>query len=165
MPQLRGSEKTYHVGSLFRTECLTGSGSICWPMLTPWSVQAMDELSEAFLAHPDLGTRSFLDKLRDQLKDVSDDAVRISVDVLAFYLLYPARFTASAKLQRLKTVLAWREWTEPPNLTIVTEAYNEGGIGYPGTFFNTGRPDIFAYFLHLGRLALADPIAVNESTG
>lgn len=165
MPQHPGCEKTYQVGSLFRTRCLTGLGSICWPALAPWSTKAMDELCEAFLAHPDLGNRSFLQKLEDQLRSVSDDALRIAVDVLAFYLLYPVKFTASAKVELLKTVLGWRQWKEPADLTLATQAYDEGGIGYPGIFYNTGRPDIFAYLLQLGKLALADPVAVDESGG
>jgi MoxR-like ATPase len=117
----------------------------------------MEELNQSYLLNPDTGSRSFLEKLHDQLEDVSDDAVRIAVDALAFHLLYPVKFGAAAKLELLQTILGWRPWSVEADLSPVEAAYKEGGIGYPGTFYFTGRPDHFAFLLQLGRLALTSP--------
>jgi hypothetical protein len=157
MARLPQHDKTYEVGGIFRRKCLTGLGSICWPSLRPWTMAAMEELNQSFLLKPDQGERSFLEKLNDQLKNVSDDAVRIAVDALAFHFLYPVKFGASAKLEILKTIMSWRTWSAPADLGFVEAAYLEGGIGYPGTFYFTGRPDHFAYLLQLGRLTLGNP--------
>jgi hypothetical protein len=121
----------------------------------------MEELNQHFLLKPDHSTRSFLEKLHDQLQNVSDDAVRIAVDALAFHLLYPMKFSANAKLEILKTIFSWRPSIES-ELTDVEAAFEEGGIGYPGTFYNTGRPDLFAFLLQLGRLTLANPTKARD---
>src|SRR4051794_12189460 len=108
MARLPGHDKTYTLGHTFRAQCLTGVGSIVWPSLAPWTVDAMEELNQNFLLKPDRSARSFLEKLHDQLQNVSDDAVRIAVDALAFHLLYPMKFGTDAKLEILKTILSWR---------------------------------------------------------
>src|SRR4051812_11583661 len=129
MARLLGHDVTYGLGEAFRAQCLTGEGSLVWPSSKPWTVASVNELWAAFGEHPDASDRSFVDKLKDQLAGSSEQVLQITVDALAFYLLYPDKFWTSAKLDLLNTVLSWRSWDNPPDLTEVTAAYDEGGIG------------------------------------
>ncbi len=62
--------------------------------------------ASAFVENPDLGSRSFMDKLRDQLADAGDDAVLLVAEMLSLLLLPADDWKPDSKRTRVKEVLA-----------------------------------------------------------
>jgi len=51
-------------------------------------------------------------------------------------------------------------------MSTIETAYDAGGIGNPGTFYNTGRPTIFEYFIQfalLVRSQAVDPMDLKHA--
>lgn len=158
-----GNENTYGVADLFRKRCLTGTGSLLWKNAQPWTSATLDTLWSAFFDHPDISpNKSFEQKLHDQLANTPDEVVQVATDAIAFYLLYPTRHRGAKKLALIEDLVSWRTWADEPDLGPLEHAYREGGIGFPGTFYNTGRPWHFALLIRTGQRTILNASVVEN---
>ncbi len=156
MARYPGKDAIYSAADQFRSRCLLNQKSLLWPAEPAWILGNLDRMIQAFVGKPDLSARPFLEKLHDQLEGQAPVIHRIASDVLAFYFLYPAKITAATKLASLREIVGWQIGGNPPALPEVEAAYQASGVGYPGTYYNTGRPWHVAFYLKFARALLAD---------
>ena len=147
-------DAVYHAADVFRNRCLSGGTSLLWANRRAWTDPNLQSLWAFLMEHPDISERSFFEKLRDQLSGAGDDECRIAADILAFYYLFPDRTGAEKKLARIREVVAWKGLFEGLDTSIIEAAYAQKGIGFPGTYYNTGLPWLFAFMIKLGQEAL-----------
>ena len=69
----------------------------------------MGELYRCYNEHPDMGTDTFLVKLRRQIGEASDDAILLSAELLTLHALPLINFTAPKKRARIQEVLGWMQ--------------------------------------------------------
>jgi energy-coupling factor transporter ATP-binding protein EcfA2 len=156
MAHLVNRAATYHAADLFRVDCLDGEGSLLWPTLKPWTLDNLRALRSAILEHLDESSRTFFEKLQDQLSPEPAEASRIAADILGFYYLFPMNIGAQTKASKLRQVISWKGLSDGLDLTSVEAAYTEGGIGKPGLYYNTGIPWLFVFLVQLGIASLED---------
>lgn len=154
MARRPGAELVYRAADLFRDNCLSGKASLLWPTERPWTLDNLQALWTAFVEHPDVSDANFFVKLKDQLEPVSDDVCRVAADILAFYYLFPQRTSAEKKLQHIRDIVAWKSLDAGLDLSSANAAFEEGGISYAGTYYNTGIPWLFAFLIRFGIEAL-----------
>ncbi|MBM4125595.1 MAG: hypothetical protein FJ246_11715, partial [Nitrospira sp.] len=157
MARYPNRDAIYHAAGVFRDRCLSGTGALNWSGTSPWTEGSLTYLWQAFVEHPDISKRTFFEKLKDQLAGANDDVLKVAVDILSFYYLYPDQMTAASKVTRLKEVAGWNGLTGSLDLATVQAAYATSGIGHPGTYYNTGLPWNFSFLIGLGRSLLGQP--------
>jgi 5-methylcytosine-specific restriction protein B len=163
MPE-SGAHAIYATASLFSERAVERGTSLLWPDRDAWTVENIDELLDAFIANPDEGSGTFIEKWHVQLATRSEDVHCVAADALTFYFLFPDNIGADTKLTQLDTVASWKLGTIPER-ALLPDAF--AGIGLPGLHYMTGRPWQIAYFLVFGRGAIAahtdmhDPEAVR----
>jgi hypothetical protein len=164
MARRSGREAVYKAAELFKSKCLSGEGSLLWPQSHAWTKENVAQLWEAFGEHPDESDRKFLQKLNDQLKNVPADVHRVAADILAFYWLFPSDRAASAatKLQSIREVVQWKHLEDGLDLSVVQAAYEQKGIGHPGTHYLTGAPWQFAFLIRFAQEALSSPASLQK---
>jgi 5-methylcytosine-specific restriction enzyme B len=87
-----------------------GSGiSLFDPPRRAWSAETAGELYRRYNEHPDMGTDTFLVKLRRQIGEASDDAILLSAELLTLHALPLTNFTAPKKRARIQEVLDWMQ--------------------------------------------------------
>jgi hypothetical protein len=147
MPE-SGAHAVYAAAALFRDRCLKLGTSLLWPDQTAWTVENIDELLDAFIANPDEGAGTFLEKWRTQLASKPADVHCVAADALTFYFLFPDNISASAKLSQIDTVASWKLGAIQER-ALLPDAFV--GIGLPGLHYMTSRPWQIAYLLTFGR--------------
>ncbi|MBB4910541.1 McrB family protein [Actinophytocola algeriensis] len=95
----------YEAVDLYRRAITVGS-SVFDDSKSVWVPAVFTELDERFVQQPDQGTRSFMQKLEDQLRDASDDAVQLMAELMALHLLVPLNITTGKKRELVQTVLS-----------------------------------------------------------
>ena len=162
MARLPGKDAIYAAANAYRDRCLGRGSSLLWPDRLVWQPENLQALWKAIYENPDEGSRSFLEKLKDQLSQQPPEVHQVMADLAAFYGLFPARIqNAPNKRGLVETIVSWKLASDPPDMSIVEAAFEAGGIGNPGTFYNTGRPTIFEYFIKFAgliRIRSIDPI-------
>lgn len=154
MARLANRKATYRAAELFRDQCLAGRASLLWPSTNPWTLSNLRSLRSAILDHLDTSERKFFDKLKDQLAPESAEVSQIATDLLAFYYLFTISIGAGTKLNNLRRVVSWKKLDEGLNLSVVEDAYSEGGIGTTGQYYNTGIPFLFVFLIQFSIEAL-----------
>jgi hypothetical protein len=128
--------------------CLTGDGSVFSPGRRVWTPENIARLQSAFSDAPDPGGDSFLLKLERQLQNEDPAVIQLAAELLWVLLLFPSSTGAARKMENVDQILSWlpagtqidRSWLAPEFL---------GGIGSPGTAFNTHRPRELAYLIDI----------------
>lgn len=157
MARLANRETIYDAAARFRDECLSGTGALTWRGQSPWRADTLASLRQAFVENPDESDKKFFEKFEGQLSNVDPDTVKVAVDLLALYYLYPGGTGASTKLARLRQVAEWHGLEDQLDLTFVEPAFAAKGIGHPGTYYNTGQPWQIAYLIGLSQDLLRHP--------
>ena len=62
------TENIYQAAKAFNTNCLLRDGSLIFDGAALWRPDLLERIHKAFVATPDEGDRSFIDKFRDQVK-------------------------------------------------------------------------------------------------
>jgi hypothetical protein len=156
MARIVNKDATYRAADLFRDNCLKGHGSLLWPTSHPWALHNLRGLRSAILEHLDESSRTFFEKLKDQLFPEPEDASRVASDILGFYYLFPKNIGAQTKISNLRQVISWKALDRGVDLSPVEAAYAEGGIAKPGLYYNTGIPWLFVFLVQLGIASLED---------
>lgn len=77
------------------------------PSRTVWSPETVDELYRLYNEHLDLGTDTFMVKLRRQMGGASDEAILLVAELLTLHALPLLNFTQPKKRGRIQEVLSW----------------------------------------------------------
>lgn len=151
MARRKGKDAIYRIGAQVRDRCLRDGYSLLWPEDRIWTAENAAALWRAFVEEPDLSDRSFFEKFQDQLSGLPPQCCKLATDLVALYYVYPSKTSAATKLQRVSTVASWFLDFSTANLSALTSAYAEQGIGFPGTYYNTGMPNQLSLYLGFTR--------------
>ena len=163
MARVPGAEPVYETADLFRQRCLREGHSLLWPHERVWTVANISALWDAFIGHPDTGTRSFLEKWHDQLADQPEDVHRVAADSIAFYYLFPSNVGRDIKLANVNSVISWKLQGDQPDLHLLERAYSIK-VGSPGPQYLMGQPSQIAFFLDFARGVLSGPVDPSDPT-
>ena len=140
-----GTRKIYQVAEDFRTKCLLNDGSLLFDQASIWRQDVLEKIHERFVATPDEGDRSFIDKFRDQISQAGKDVIRLAAEILCVYFLFPSNVGGARKRQVVNDVLSWAGDTLP-DAHLVSGAFSNG-IGSGGQGYNTRRPFEIAFLI------------------
>lgn len=159
------TSRIYEAADAFRNNCLLRDGSLLFEQASLWRPELLDSIHEAFVATPDEGDRSFIDKFRDQIKPAGTDVIRLAAELLAVYFLFPSNVGGFRKRQVVNEVLDWSGDNLPEN-HLVSMAF-EHGIGSGGQGYNTRRPFEIAFLIEFAKAWKALPteqqqVAAND---
>lgn len=141
------TSKIYQAADLFRTNCLLGDGSLLFADATVWRRDVLDRIHTAFVATPDEGDRSFIDKFKDQIGQAGQEVVRLAAEILCIYFLFPSNVGGVRKRQVVNEVLRWAGDSLPES-HLLSSAFAHG-IGSGGQGYNTRRPFEIASLIDL----------------
>lgn len=160
------AEAMYQMADLFRDRCLANGRSLLWPSDEVWTPLNISEVVSAF--DEDVKGGSFFEKWCNQLAACSQDAHKVAADVLVLYelILWPgdgAAMKPSTKMSNLETVMSWKLANQPPDMTLLKQAFNVG-CTHPGVFYlGPGRPWQLIFFLEFARAAREHGIDPTDS--
>lgn len=140
---------TEKLGARFRDVALIDQKSILDGRQI-WTREVFDELYDYYVQSPDLGNRSFDEKLADQLENVSSDARQVFAELYLLQLIPERRMRADTKLNRVRSVL---EGCIPP-VDIpdnVQELVNASGVFSGGQGYYRQRYAHLWILVELGR--------------
>ena len=135
----------YEAAQTFHNNCLLRDGSLVFGDAALWKTDLLERLHKAFVATPDEGDRSFIDKFRDQVKPEGQDVVRLAGELLCVCFLFPSSVGGFRKRQVVNEVFGW-VGDSLPNTSLVSKAF-ERGIGSGGQGYNTRRPFEIAFLI------------------
>lgn len=141
------TSKIYQVADAFRADCLLRSGSLLFGDAAVWKPETLDRIHKAFVATPDEGDRSFIDKFKDQIGTAGQEVVRLAAELVCVYFLFPSNVGGARKRQVVNEVLGWAG-DNLPESHLVSGAFSNG-IGSGGQGYNTRRPFEIGYLIGL----------------
>lgn len=133
-----------HIDALveeWRERCLIGDGSLLSPDEDLWTTENLKNAYSNIAEHPLLDSRSFMEKLKDQVGGETQLTL-LGAELLIVYYLFAwvGSVGSERKRSRVNEVLAWAG-RELPEESEAWQALGEEGIGHPGQYFLL-RPDI-----------------------
>lgn len=139
------TSKIYEAADAFRNKCLLSNGSLIFEEDSLWRPALLDSIHKAFVASPDEGDRSFIDKFRDQITPEGPEVICLAAELLAVYFLFPTSVGRVRKMQVVNEVLEWAG-KKLPETHLLYQAF-EHGIGSGGQGYNTRRPFELAFLI------------------
>ena len=155
------TSRIYEAADAFRNNCLLRDGSLLFEQASLWRPELLESIHKAFVATPDEGDRSFIDKFRDQIKPAGTDVIRLAAELLAVYFLFPSNVGGFRKRQVVNEVLDWSGDNLPEN-HLVSVAF-EHGIGSGGQGYNTRRPFEIAFLIEFAKAWKALPTEQQQA--
>jgi 5-methylcytosine-specific restriction enzyme B len=131
-----GTEPILEAAAAWKTECLLSDGS----MITDkrlWTKEHLDELDRWYVQRPDLGKGRFLEKLKEQLSQASDEAKLLTAELLWVIYLFPTNIGGKRKIENIRTVWAWSDEPFPDDHSMIVLLRENRGIGSGGPGFLT----------------------------
>jgi dynein-related subfamily AAA family protein len=142
-----------------------------------WTTDHLDELERDFTGQPDLTKgKRFLEKLHDQLANVSPEAVQLMAELHAvhFLVIWTGAISAAKKRSDLEAILAWMPVPcAVPNSVLEAMA---PGLVHPGQWVMTRRDTQLTWLIRFSRAwknlpadrqreLVADPWALKAFAG
>ncbi|WP_315753704.1 MULTISPECIES: hypothetical protein [unclassified Bradyrhizobium] len=137
--------------------CLINDGSLFLPGAL-WTLPNVEEVSKAFVDHPDHGDDDFLTKLKGQINPASPEARRLMAEMIWSLLLFPSNMKAATKRQQIREIWALGGSGLHESEPLLEEGVLRG-VGSGGAGFNAYRPSELEYLLALVRDLKARPSA------
>ena len=131
----------------WKNECLLGGRSLLSEQAL-WTHEHFEELRKFFVDRPDEGSRSFEEKLRDQLEPASSEATRLWAEITWIYFLLVSSVKGVTKLDKIKTVYEWSGSTLPEHHWALGEVLDKG-ICNPGTSYLVNQWREFRFIIML----------------
>lgn len=141
------TSKIYEAADAFRANCLLRDGSLLFDNASVWRPDVLDRIHKTFVATPDEGDRTFIDKFRDQVGKAGQDVSRLAAEILSVYFLFPSSVGGVRKRQVVSEVLGWGGDSLPESHPVSAAFAN--GIGSGGQGYNTRRPFEIAFLIEL----------------
>lgn len=130
----------------WKEDCLLNGGSL-FTDRSIWQREYIQELVEHFVENPDEGDGSFLEKLEQQLSDVSENAKILAAEILYIMLFCPSNISPEKKRENVNFILGWTGINElDENHPLFTDDILMG-FGSGGTGFNNYRWREAVYFI------------------
>jgi hypothetical protein len=145
-----GTERILQAAAEWRDRSLVRGESVFIPGLQLWTAEHLDELITYYVERQDESSRSFLEKLKDQLEPAPPETCQLAAEMLWFMMLFPSNIGAAAKTELVAKVWEWSGEPFPRDHPLVTEVFRRG-IGSGGTGYNNHRPDELTFFILLMR--------------
>jgi len=144
---LPGRDAVYDLHHRWLTVELLKGGSLLTPGASIWTSEHLAELTQHFVANPDLGKDDFLTKLRGQLRDVSPGGIQLMAELIVIYslIIWNGAISAARKLENIETVLSWMP--EPPKIPEEIAQAMDLGIVHPGQWVMTRRDLQIAWYI------------------
>ena len=139
--------RIFAAADAFRSKCLLNDGSLIFEFESVWRPETLDRLHKAFVATPDEGDRSFMDKFKDQIGQAGKEVIRLAAEILCVYFLFPSNVGGTRKRQVVNDVLGWTDDSLPDTHPVSAAFAN--GIGSGGQGYNTRRPFEIAFLIDL----------------
>ena len=167
----------YRALDQYRQTCLAGLRSAFLSPDDPhvadvWIPRCASELVDRFIHQPDTSKRTFIEKLRDQLAQSTQEAVQLLVELAWLYVVVsrPQDYGYASKRRLLDDIAAIKDATGPSG--VFDEALHQGLLT-PGTSYFTRRPNQLSLLIRFAerwtsasdesrRDWLADPWAFRE---
>jgi hypothetical protein len=126
-------------------------------------LRAADELVEFYVNNPDLGSGTFVAKLKTQLQGVSDAAVQVAAELLYVHTLAvsTASWSARKKAELISSVTGFRS-TGVVSMPSDLEAVLSGGAAGPGQAYLNYRWKMFAYLIEVFGAIKQLPLAERQ---
>lgn len=137
--------KIFAAAEAFRTNCLLNAGSLIFEGESVWRPETLDHFHKAFVATPDEGDRSFMEKFKDQIGQSGKEVIRLAAEILCVYFLFPSSVGGTRKRQVVNEVLGWGDENLPESHPVSAAFSN--GIGSGGQGYNTRRPFEIAFLI------------------
>jgi hypothetical protein len=131
------------------SECLIEDGSLFSTGLL-WTLPHVEEVSRAFVDHPDNGDDDFLTKLKGQMAGASVNAQRLMSEMLWALILFPSNMKAATKRQQIRDMWALTGSILRDDHPMLSD-HVLLGIGSGGPAFTIKRPDELEFMISLAR--------------
>ena len=132
----------------WRRQCLLDGGSL-FDGEPLWTADYFAELQRYFVDRPDEGSRSFEEKLRDQLEPASPQARRLWAEITWLYYLLVISVRPATKLDRIRRVYQWSGTEFREDHWALGEDILGGGIVHPGIGFAAHQWREFSFIVTL----------------
>jgi 5-methylcytosine-specific restriction protein B len=150
-PDSERTASTYAMAERIVDTGLRKDDSLFTPGRAIWTSERFAELEQEYVQGPDLGKRTFLEKLRTQLGQSSQEAVQLAAELLyTLYLPVVMSIGGDKKREQIREVLSWLD--TPVDIPADMADELDRGFGSGGTGFNTNRNLHFSYLVRF-RLA------------
>ena len=131
----RDPEPIYKAAEIWRDRCLVGDRSVFREDRSLWTRERIEELKSGIVIL-DESDKSFLEKLKLQLSDLSSEVHQLMSEVLWLLWLFRSNMRQSTKRGQIQDVWSWSgEELSDDQPLLSDEALI--GIGSPGTAFST----------------------------
>jgi hypothetical protein len=98
-----------------------------------WSIENLEQLQKFYVENLDLSEGKFYSKLKEQLKDATDNAKLLAAELIWLLLLFPSNIGLTKKRDHLSLVLSWAGKTIDTNNPAFSDSVLIGiGSGGPG---------------------------------
>lgn len=155
------TSRIYEAADAFRKNCLLRDSSLFSEQGSLWRPELLEEIHKAFVATPDEGDRSFIDKFRDQIQPRGTEVIQLAAELLAVYFLFPSNVSGFRKRQVINEVLGWAG-DNLPEAHLISRAF-EFGIGSGGHGYNTRRPIEIAFLIEFAKAWKALPTELQQA--
>lgn len=160
---LPSAQPMYEAAERWRDDFLLGNRSL-FSGAPLDAAAAVQELVDAYVLQPDVGSGTFYDKLEQQLAGVTPSAVQLAAELLFVHYLIasPQAARAETKRRHIESVLAYRQSgtsTFPEKLFPALD----GGVANPGTAYNTYRWKMLAYLIRFVEMLITLPVPEREA--
>lgn len=124
--------KTYQVAEMWIDKALRKDDSLFTPGRAVWTQARLSELRTKFMDRPDEGSRSFEEKLRDQLSGSPPEVYQLMAEALYIHTLILT--PSESNWRRLQEVLSWSP--DPPSIS--SDLWHLLSTGVEAEFINLG---------------------------
>ena len=161
MSRLASASAILEAAEQWKQRCLLDGGSLFGEERL-WTREHFEELKTHFVERPDEGSRSFEEKLRDQLDDAPPQAKRLWAEITWVYWLIDCSVKRITKHDRIRTTWEWSGAALPENHWALREVLGEG-IASPGPAYRILQWREFAFIIALMLAWVALSRAERES--
>ncbi|MGP0006183.1 MAG: McrB family protein [Acidimicrobiales bacterium] len=169
-----GADRIYDLHSRWLTDVLGRGDSLLSPQTGIWTVEHLDELEEHFIEEPDLTKdKRFLQKLHDQLGQVSPEAIQLMAElhVVHFLIIWAGAISPATKCRDLEAILSWMP--TPQSVPDDVASAMGPGLAHPGQWAMTRRDVQLTWLIRFSQAwkalpsgrqdeLIADPWALRE---
>ena len=131
-------------------KCLLKDGSTFAERTNLWTPQYLDELDQVFVQNYDEGKGDFWQKLQGQLAPAAAPSRKLMAEALWILMLFQSRISPETKRANIRDVWGLSGSDLDQHHPLLSDAVL-GGLGFPGTAFNTLRFRELSYLLTLAR--------------
>ncbi|MEH6714292.1 MrcB family domain-containing protein [Parasphingorhabdus flavimaris] len=118
--------------------CLLGSGSILAPKDKLWTSENLDQLDQYFVQNLDEGEGNFLEKLRSQLGEASNNSIKLMAEIMWLLMIFPSNIGSTQKRLNVSEIWSWSgENLEVANPMLSDDVFV--GVGSAGIGYNNHR--------------------------